>query len=862
MHEIICIYVQRNTFFSLSNIQALKIFFKFSRIFILSTILFCTLQSKAQVKAKFSSDVTSGCSPLLVNFKNESTGINDNTEYYWDLGNGGSPSQEKEPSAIFLNNGSGSATYTVTLVIKGSTGTDSITKTNYITVYASPKVAFSADATQGCPPLNVNFTDGTKAGSGTIKTWLWDFGEGQLSNQQNPSTTYHSSNTYRVSLSVVNTYGCKQTAQSENTIHVLDTVKANFAYQYTNLCQSPAPVSFQSTSQSGTTVTSNKWDFGDGQTGSDTLIEHTYMNTGNYTVKLISKNAAGCFDSSIQKISIGKVGANFSYKNTCANSAVQFTDSSSSKPTTSNWNFGDGTTSKETSPKHTYTVPGTYTVTLQADFGTCTGTVTKKITITNKPATSFTVSPSGTCQLPFPVTFTNLTTGADAYQWLFGDAKTAVTKDAVHTYTNGGFYDVSLIASTLSGCSDTSIIKNAVKLGPPKIDSIQNLRISGCVPQVINPVASIRTAEPVVKYFWNFGDSTFSTDEKPQHIYTKAGSYTVSLIAMTAGGCSDTFAISKPVLVGTVPVAKFGATPLDVCARINVNFTDSSKGTVTSWLWKFGDGGQSTQSNPSHHYMDTGYFDVQLIVSNNNCKDTLTKQKYVYIRPPVANYQTSLNCSKPFERVFTDKSVDAKTWTWDFGDGSTSKDKSPVHTFDKTGTYMIKLTVANEQCFDSMLVKLQVVDEHPSFTHNYETKGACRNDVVTFTATNIITSNINSYNWIFGDKTSTGLIGNAATATHKYLASGSYLPQLITKDIVGCMDTVIGKVNATIYGPVATFATDSGACINSFVTFKDSSKTDSVHSIQSWKWTYEPNVTQTYTAGASVYAPIPERRIL
>ena len=248
--------------------------------------------------------------------------------------------------------------------------------------------------------------------------------------------------------------------------------------------------------------------------------------------------------------------------------------------------------------------------------------------------------------------------------------------------------------------------------------------------------------------------------------------------------------------------------------------------------------------------MDTGWFNVTLIASNAECKDTMIREQYVHIKSPVANYQSGYDCAKPYDRTFKDRSIGAKTWAWDFGDGNTTEEQNPAHTFEKPGTYIVKLKVTNDECYDSLQVKMQVVDEHPDFTFDYIDKAACRNMAVTFTATNVNAVNINSYKWIYGDTTTAVFATNAAVSKHSYLTTGTYIPQLITKDILGCMDTVVNKTPITIYGPKARFGNDTGICINSIVSFRDSTKTDGVHDIQKWDWTYEPAVVQTYTAAA------------
>ncbi len=809
-------------------------------------------RATAQVKAAFSSDVSNGCSPLLVNFKNLSTGIDSTTNYYWDLGNGSTPSQQQNPSALFLNPGSGSVTYTIKLVIKSSKGNDSVTKKSYITVYATPKVAFTSDVTQGCPPFDVKFTDASKAGSGTITNWLWDFGEGALSTKQNPTTTYHYSSTYNVSLSVVNSFGCKQTANGAVPVHVLDTVHAAFNYQYNNICQSPAPITFQNTSQSASNIVSYNWNFGDGNSDGSQSPTHTFANKGTYKVQLIATNSAGCADTLLQNITIGKAGADFSFGNTCANSAVQFSDSSSAVPVSSIWTFGDGTTANTISPQHTFAAAGTYNVTLQANFGSCVGSITKQVTVVNPPKSSFTASASNVCKLPYNVIFNNTSSGASTYQWMFGDTATSSAPNPSHTYTKGGFFDVRLIATAGIGCSDTSILQSAVKVGPPIIDSIQNLFAVGCVPQTISPIAFVRSAEPIASYQWSWGDnSPASNDTTPKHSYTQTGSYTVSLIVATAGGCSDTFIAKKPMVVGVAPKADFNADPLNTCARISVGFADASQGAANTWLWKFGDGGESNLKNTQHHYMDTGWFTVTLIAGYNGCKDTIVKKNYVNIKAPVANYNTAFNCLQPYNRVFTDQSIDAHTWQWDFGDGGSSTSQNPTHTFPKPGTYLVKLKVTNSQCFDTLQVKMQVVDEHPNFTTSAQATAACRNDAITFTITNVNANNISAYNWNFGDKTATGFVSSGAYVTHTYTSTGTFTPTLITQDILGCMDTVVNGVKTTVYGPKAAFGNDTGLCINGTANFYDSSKGDGTHPIQKWLWTYEPNTTQTYTSAAS-----------
>src|SRR5689334_4514755 len=157
---------------------------------ILLTTLIFSLSPKAQVSANFTATPLSGCAPLVVQFIDSSTGSP--TYWKWDLGNG-TTSFIQNPAVTYFNPGQ----YNVKLYVRNAAGTaDSITKTQYITVYAQPNVAFNATPLTGCFPLTVQFTDLSLAGNGTITSWEWDFGDGNLSNLQNPSHVYTAAGSY------------------------------------------------------------------------------------------------------------------------------------------------------------------------------------------------------------------------------------------------------------------------------------------------------------------------------------------------------------------------------------------------------------------------------------------------------------------------------------------------------------------------------------------------------------------------------------------------------------------------------------------------------------------------------------------
>ena len=246
---------------------------------------------------------------------------------------------------------------------------------------------------------------------------------------------------------------------------------------------------------------------------------------------------------------------------------------------------------------------------------------------------------------------------------------------------------------------DTIIKTDLIQLGPPKILGIENIPYQGCAPKQLTFHPTIFAPDPIVSYKWSFGDGGTSTDSVPAHTYTKVGVYTVTLSIATNKGCTDSITISNAVSLGKKPNADFKANPLQSCAGDPIQFSDLSTGTITDWLWIFGDGNSSAEQNPLYQYQDTGYFPVTLIVSEYGCKDTLARDKFVYLKPPVAKFKYTNSCAQPYAYNFIDSSINPKTWLWDFGDDSTDKSQNPQHTYTDTGTYPISLTVTNGALF-------------------------------------------------------------------------------------------------------------------------------------------------------------------
>ncbi len=805
----------------------------FKKILCLSTLTVIAISGYSQLIANFTSQIQQGCGPLSVKFTDASTG--NVTKWLWDLGNG-AISTDQNPGAIYINPGKYTITLTVTDTISGAQNT--IIKTAFITVYANPSVSFNATPLEGCAPLDISFTDKSIPGSGTITSWIWDFGDGITSGFRNPVHTYTVSDTFNVTLTVTNSFGCRQTFQNKNLIKIGGLVKAGFTYSYTNVCKPPSTVTFTNTSSSNKAL-NYQWYFGDGTGNNTTNPTHVYKTGGNFTVKLIASNQDGCSDVYIQVISIGSAKAGFSYTNACINEPVLFTDASSPKPITETWDFGDSTTQNGDVVSHLYSSGNTFLVTLTANFGNCTDVFKKTIITGQKPVAGFTVTGNKeTCTYPVTLQFNNVTTGAVQYEWMFGDGTSSDSSNPVHTYSVAGKYSVTLIAFNASGCSDTLVRDDVIQLGPPKIFGIDSIPFIGCAPQTVTFNPDLFAPDPITSYKWTFGDGTTSTDPIPKHTYSTVGTYTVTLAIATAKGCGDSITIINAVSVGKKPSAKFAANPLVSCAGNTIHFSDSSKGNITDWQWFFGDGGNSSEQNPKYFYTDTGRFSVTLIVSEYGCYDTIVRPDYVYLKPPVARYNYSYQCSDPLTYNFRDSSISPKTWLWKFGDSATSDSPNVKHTYIDTGTYYVSLKVTNGGCSYVNTDTLHIINEHPSFTFKSLKSNFCKYDSIKFFATNYQPVNIKTFYWNFGDSTSAGFNTHFDTVYHSYAFSGSYKPYLVVKDINLCLDTISKKIQLNINGPAAGFYNLNSGCTNDNIIFTDSSYSDGSHAIKKWIWDF------------------------
>ena len=506
-----------------------------------------------------------------------------------------------------------------------------------------PVAQFIATPSTGAKNLVVQFVDQSTPGTGVINAWTWNFGDGESSTAQNPVHTYTSAGTYTVSLTVQTDYGISIETKAD-LITVTDPVGPTAAF-------SAGPL----TIPAGGTV---------------------YFGDASLPGSLPISGWA--------------------------------------------WNFGDGETGTAQSPSHTYAAPGTYTVALTvttpagSDDEVKTGLVT--VTGFTPPVVDFTAYPASVVAGGV-VQFADLTlagTGSLAsWSWTFGDGGASVAKSPFYTYATPGVYDVALTVTASDGQEATVTKPGFITVtapGGPTADftAAPTTGLAPLATQFID--LSLPGGAPVTEWLWSFGDGQTSTLPAPAHVYAAAGAYPVSLTVTTAIG-ADT-ATKNSFIVVTAPggpTANFTAYPVSGKAPHTVQFASTSvagDSPVTQWLWNFGDGQTSTLQAPQHTYNALGNYTVTLTVTAaNGGVNQLTRAGYVTVATPgvlAAAFTADVTeGSTPLLVRFTDQSVQGASpitqWQWDFGDGDTSTERNPAHTYLEQGEYTVTLTVTNAQ---------------------------------------------------------------------------------------------------------------------------------------------------------------------
>jgi gliding motility-associated-like protein len=354
--------------------------------------------------------------------------------------------------------------------------------------------------------------------------------------------------------------------------------------------------------------------------------------------------------------------------------------------------------------------------------------------------------------VPLTIKFTDTLAKGKMYIWDYGDIASpkkdttyAPNNSTSHTYNNVGSYRLTLISIDSATCNISDTAYTTVKVGNNEvIPNFSFIKLDSC--------ASLRyrfdnlTTAPLPVYtnqtfIWDFGDGSpriRSGFVSQIHTFPSTGSYKVRLIVDDSVFCNSPDSIEKQVRINPNVKAIF-STSTRGCVPYTPVFKNNSLGG-TDWIWEFGDGSTSTDFEPIHVYNLVGSYNVRLIAMDTTTCNKVDTSAYftITVYPiPTANFTWSPN--PPIENtktVFSNLSVGATRYLWDFGDGETSTEVNPIHQFNRTDTFNVMLLAFNDaDCVDTVqqpvpIIILPLLDVPNAFTPGRFSGNSYNNGIV------------------------------------------------------------------------------------------------------------------------------------
>lgn len=723
----------------------------------------------------------------------------------WSFGDGSADATTLNASHTYTATG----TFTVRLVALNSPCSDTVS--HQIHVVAGPPGGWIKTPLHPCPaPVSVTYTSAAPAGTIVI----WNFEEQYTEGGYSVSHNYAIDSVEHVQMIKIDpSTGCRDTVFALDTLYdrihpiMFDSIRgcAPVVTTFTDtlLTSQPGFLTFPYPFP----ATSEEWDFGDGSPhGYGHPITHTFVDTGQYRVSVVTTTSNGCtiFDTLIVQAGVPP-SAIFSADTThvCRNIPVTFTATVTVGPVDSfDWDFSDFETHDKTGINvHEFSIPGLFTVTLTPAYRGCSGPqyIIEDYIRIDSPAAEFHMS--YLCNPHMAIAFGDSSTGGDTRTWYFGDGDTSVYPNPVHTYTDEGTYAVTIIsANSLSGCTDTVTDSSILVVNPdPWFTSTTTHVCNGDSVVFFSHDTSLAD----LAFIWKMNgySSILSSDKNIKYPFPLTGFYDISLIYVDNNLCWDTVTVADYIVNGK-PIADFYASPPKGCEPARITFHDTSYNIpgvhATRYFWDFGDGDTASRTYDTvrHNYMIAGTYTVTEVVLNDaTCSDTV--QHTITIYKAQASFSATPGSVCIGNAInFSNTSVATSSILWDLDDGTTTPALSFPYTYADTGHYDVRLFLTDTNgCHDTALVHVSVLKPVASFTAD-DTESVCNPFHVQFTNTSI---GGGSYNWSFGDG-NTSIVPSPAIT---YTAAGIYTVSMVATNPIGCKDTTFGTIK--VYGYPGSF---------------------------------------------------------
>jgi PKD repeat protein len=660
--------------------------------------------------------------------------------YSWTFGDGGTASGST-PIHAYSEAGS----YNVCLEVTDNDGaTSNICTTAKIGLAADAGGPYTADS-NGI----VSFSSSDSVGQ--INSWSWDFGDGAESTQPNPGHTYDNATgaEYPVTLTITDT---SDQTDVDNTTATVPGSQSN----QPPIADAGKPITgavgeeitfdgSDSYDPDGDEIVQYDWLFGPGGEGGindgGPNPTHVYDTPGFYNVTLSVSDgkttdtdytSAEILGDTIPPVAEangpynGDIGEPVSFDSTGSTDRDGVIESYI-------WFFGDGNSSVEESPTHTYETARNYEVELYVidDEGNTSAPSTTSANIgfgDNEAPIADAGGPYGGTVFG-PVSFDGSgsedTDGEiEKYEWDFGDGSSAKGRKPTHTYREQGVYPVKLTITDDVGATDVNDTQAIIADGniPPTADVGGPYRGQVGVAVQFDGSGSTDVDGSIDTYSWDFGDNNTAKGRKKEYEYSADGLYLVGLTVTDDDGATKSDTIYVRIGEASVPpVADAGGTyPASLGKLVQFDGSGSTDldGTIDKYRWDFGDGDNGKGKTPKHVYTSFGIKIVKLTVTDDTGETDVNVTQVVVANgtlPPVADAGAPYNgeVGAPIRFDGSGSSGEIDSYRWDFGDGRFANGGKPTHTYDAAGYYAVTLSVTDESGLTDSDGTLAVVNVDP-----------------------------------------------------------------------------------------------------------------------------------------------------
>ncbi len=461
--------------------------------------------------------------------------------------------------------------------------------------------------------------------------YIWDFGDGNGSEMQQPEHAWSSPGAYMVTMMLIDSTGAEAPwPGSLITVHPWPSASLG---DVPSMGVAPFMINLTCTVQGGTPPFRHYWDFGDLSGWDKASVSHLYVNPGEYSVTVWVKDECDVSVSSspfnltvMEALRIANASVTPTTIDLGQSIAFGCTIEGGLPPYTLNWSFGDGNWSNSRLGSHLFASVGTFNVSLEVRdaFMSLTKSLIAQVTV--NPPLSMEVEQSSTHGgVPLTVEFSCTVIGGTppfSFEWTLGEGSTNHSEDTIHVYRSLGHFSPTLVVTDATNATSSWSGEEIEAVLPEDfLVECESNPLSGYAPLLVHFNVNVTGADPSYEFKWGFGDGGLSSEPTCMHTYLAPGNYTVTFEIIDPMVPVTIFTwTGGPVRVSPVPTSltvEASANVSEGLSPLSVQFTCAPQGNIPpyEYHWDFGDGGTSGEREPQHTYLSPGTYEVELNVT-------------------------------------------------------------------------------------------------------------------------------------------------------------------------------------------------------------------------------------------------------